>query len=244
MSKKTAAYLIEYARAQVGAPYWYACFGQKGSAQLLSYKRSVYPKFYTAKDFSTQYGQRVHDCAGLIKGALWSDTPTSAPVYNSKEDYGATGFYNRCTETGAIGSLPEIPGVLLFKGTAKTKTHVGIYAGAGKVIEAKNHANGVIISDLKATAWKFWGKCHLIDYATAPELPPETPANNARVIYQVNTKKSPLRIRNAPSIKAKQIGLMPKGARVEGELASNGWAKVYYNKIVGYASAQYLKVIK
>ena len=82
---KTNKGLVAYAKAQVGKPYWFGCFGQKSSLGLLASKRKQYPSYYTANDFNKQIGVKVHDCVGLIKGYLWCDNATddmscSSPV--------------------------------------------------------------------------------------------------------------------------------------------------------------------
>ena len=77
---KTAKGLVSYANAQLGLPYWYGTFGQKATAELYAAKKKQYPELYKSwNDFPTQYGQRVHDCVGLIKGYLWSETATATP---------------------------------------------------------------------------------------------------------------------------------------------------------------------
>ena len=81
MTTKTGEGLAQYALAQLGRPYWWGTFGQTASAALLAQKRAQYPEHYTADDFESQFGKRVHDCVGLIKGYLWSDT---APCRTSR----------------------------------------------------------------------------------------------------------------------------------------------------------------
>lgn len=158
---KTNVGLVEYAKAQIGLPYWYGTFGQTSSEALYKNKKAQYPKYYTATDFSKQYGKRVHDCSGLIKGYLMSVSATAAPTYNASFDKSADGFFNSCTETGSISTLPEIPGVVLWK-----KDHIGVYIGNGYVVEAKGHAYGVIQSKVKDTPWTHWGKLKFIDYTS------------------------------------------------------------------------------
>ena len=172
---KTNAYLCEYALAQVGLPYWFGTFGQKGSKKLEAEKRKQYPKMYTAKDFPEQYGQRVHDCAGLIKGALWSDTPTSTPKYNAKEDLGADGLYKSAKKKGDIDIFDKVNGRLVFKGTDKKKTHVGVYVD-GYVVEAKGHAYGVKKTKFNAKNWPFWAQCAFFEESIASE--PEKPVED------------------------------------------------------------------
>ena len=163
---KNIQFLLDYTKAQLGKPYWFGCFGQVASEALYKSKKVQYPKYYTAKDFSLQYGKRVHDCAGLIKGALWSESLTSGPKYNKEQDYSANMFYIKATKKGPISTMPDKKGILVFKGTEKQKNHIGVYIGNGKVIEAKGHVYGVVESNLNSS-WKFWGQCNLFDYGSA-----------------------------------------------------------------------------
>lgn len=156
---KTNIGLVQYAKAQLGKPYWFGTFGQTATESLYQSKKKQYPNYYTTKDFQSQYGQKVHDCIGLIKGYLWSDTPTSIPKYNSSEDVSADGMLAKCKEKGSISTIPELPGVLVF-----SPQHVGVYIGNGYVIEARGHAYGVVKTKLSSRGWKNWGKCPWIEY--------------------------------------------------------------------------------
>ena len=156
---KTNTGLVEYVKAQLGKPYWFGTFGQTATENLYQSKKKQYPNYYTAKDFKLQYGQRVHDCIGLIKGYLWSDTPTSVPKYNASQDVTADGMLDKCREKGNISTMPELPGVLVF-----SSQHVGVYIGNGYVIEALGHKYGVIKTKLATRGWKSWGKCPWIKY--------------------------------------------------------------------------------
>lgn len=177
MAVKTAAGLVEYAAAQLGLPYWYGTYGREGTEALYLAKKKQYPKYYSASDFPSQYGKRVHDCVGLVKGYLWSDTPKSNPRYTRAQDVSANGMLNSCKVKGKIATLPEVPGTLVFK-----SGHVGVYIGNGGVIEAKGHAYGVIKSRLSATRWVNWGYCPWIDYGAAQTATTETPASGAWVV--------------------------------------------------------------
>ena len=156
---KTNKGLVEYAKAQLGKPYWFGTFGQTSTKVLYEQKKAQYPSYYTAQDFMLQYGQRVHDCIGLIKGYLWSDSSTSKPKYNPKQDVSADGMLARCKEFGKISTIPELPGILVF-----SSQHVGVYIGNGYVIEARGHAYGVVKTKLSSRGWKNWGKCPWIEY--------------------------------------------------------------------------------
>ena len=156
---KTNVGLVEYTKAQLGKPYWYGCFGQISTEALYNSKKKQYPSFYTATDYKRQYGQRVHDCIGLIKGYLWSDTPTSTPKYSVSQDVSADGMLAICKEKGNISTIPELPGVLVF-----SHQHVGVYIGSGYVVEARGHKYGVVKTKLSERGWKSWGKCPWVEY--------------------------------------------------------------------------------
>lgn len=160
---KTNTGLVEYAKAQLGLPYWYGTFGDIATKSLLNDKREQYPDFYDRSDYKQgwehQYGQRVHDCVGLIKGYLWSANATAKPKYNRSQDVSANGMLNICKEKGTIGTMPDLAGVLVF-----FKGHVGIYVGDGYVIEAQGHDYGVVKTELAKRPWKNWGKCPWIKY--------------------------------------------------------------------------------
>ena len=156
---KTNSGLIAYARAQLGRPYWWGTFGQIGSASLFRAKKAQYPRYYTATDFTRQFGKKVHDCAGLIKGYLWCDGPEGAPQYRASQDKSASGMYTTAKKKGPIGTFDKVPGRLLFRGSTPANiSHVGIYAGNGVVVEAKGHAYGVVESEYSPRDWNFWAQ--------------------------------------------------------------------------------------
>lgn len=178
---KTNTGLVEYAKAQLGKPYWWGTFGQTANAGLLAAKRQQYPGYYTAGDFPAQYGQKVHDCVGLIKGYLWCDTPDSEPIYKPTQDVAVSGLYMACTESGSIGTMPDIPGVCVFM---QNMGHVGVYIGNGEVIEAMGHAYGVVKTKLAGRGWALWGKPRWISYTDAAPAQPEntTPTASALTV--------------------------------------------------------------
>lgn len=170
--KKTNVGLVEYAKAQLGKPYWYGTFGQEATQSLLNYKKGQYPEHYTSgrmSKYQKQIGEKVHDCIGLIKGYLWCDSATDmTPKYNASQDKGANGMYSICKEKGKISTMPEIAGVLVFM-----DGHVGVYIGGGYVIEAKGFNYGVVKTKLAGRGWTSWGKCPYIEYeAEAPAVKP------------------------------------------------------------------------
>ena len=176
--ERTNKNLAAFCLSVVGAPYWFGTFGNIANSSLYNSKKAQYPNYYPPKSwteasFTSQYGKRVTDCAGLLKWFLWSNNMTDkAPTYKSSEDYGANGFYEKCTSKGKISTLPsDKVGIIVFNGSDKSKTHMGVIVdNDGTVVEAKGHAYGTIKS--KASSWDYWGKCHLIKYESTPEPAP------------------------------------------------------------------------
>ena len=168
---KTNTGLVAYAKAMIGHPYWYGCYGQTSSRALYNAKKKQYPKYYEWTCPASQLGKKVFDCVGLIKGYLWSSSINAVPKYNASQDVSANGMYDKCKKKGTIASMPKIPGVLVFK-----NGHVGVYIGSGKVIEAKGHAYGVIESRFSDGGWLRWGYCPWITYTNASEHTDSKPA--------------------------------------------------------------------
>lgn len=169
MKEYTPAGLVAHARAQLGLPYWYACFGQQPTADLADYKRRQYPEYWTAARLAYAKANqlnapRVYDCAGLVKSYWMQANPMTPAKYLEKYDKSAAGLKSCCKTKGKITGIPETPGLLVFIGTR----HVGIYAGAGRVIEAKGFDYGVVETALSKGSWDAWGKLDWLKYGDAP----------------------------------------------------------------------------
>ena len=169
---KTGQGLKEYAIAQLGRPYWWGCFGQRADGALYAQKKAQYPAYYTAADFPNQYGQKVHDCVGLIKGYLWCDGPDGTPKYNAAQDVAVEGLYRKCSRKGSIGTIPETPGVCVFMANMG---HVGVYIGGGEVVEAMGHAYGVVKTKVAGRGWAYWGMPEWIDYGVEKPSQSDSP---------------------------------------------------------------------
>ena len=156
----TPAQLVGYARAALGAPYWYACYGQTATIALLNYKRLQYPAMYTPARVArcaTQLGRRVWDCVGLIKGCYWDYFYGGR--YHAAEDLSADGMFAACTRKGPMATLPETRGLVLhFPG------HIAVYEGNGLCIEERGFASGCVRSPIAGRGFTAWGESHLVDY--------------------------------------------------------------------------------
>ena len=233
---KTATGLVKYAKAQLGKPYWYGTFGQKSSEALYKQKKAQYPSYYTATDFKNQYGKKVHDCIGLIKGYIWSKSNSdTAPEYQSNgcPDINEEMMYQYATIKGSISNMPDKKGILVFK-----KNHVGIYIGNGYVIEARGHAYGVVKTKLNQRGFVKWCECPYIKYEAT---------KTSDKYVRVKTNGSVLNCRKKPALDSAVKGTFKNGKRLKLiEKTDKNWYKVsgkctLLKKITGYCSAAWLK---
>lgn len=220
---KTNSGLVAYAKAQVGLPYWYGTYGQTATESLYKSKKAQYPSYYTASDFSSQYGKRVHDCVGLIKGYLWSDSATGTPTYNSAQDKSAGGMYAAATTKGKISTFPGTAGLLVFKGSsASSITHVGVYDGNGYVYEAKGHAYGTLKTVFKSSDWPYWAQCPYCTDDTSSTT--STAVDYTTVNYQATVKvSSSLNCRDYPGTSGTVVKKYYNGEVVTITREYNGW---------------------
>ena len=84
--------------------------------------------------------KKCTDCVGLIKGYCWDGTEGN-PKYasNGCPDISANGMYRAAKVKGGIKTLPETPGLLLWR-----DGHIGVYVGNGYAIEARGFAYGAV----------------------------------------------------------------------------------------------------
>ena len=160
MDAKTNSALVAYARRALseGWVYWYGTTGRPCSASLLQRKRAQYPAHYGAARMAVYRrhiaeGRSCADCINLVKGYMWLDEETGKQGYaiNGCPDANADGMFARSAQKGSIETMPEIPGLIVrFSG------HAGVYVGAGRVIEARGFAYGVVETALAARPWTHW----------------------------------------------------------------------------------------
>ena len=152
-----AAYAIRIQK--LGARYWYGTFGQVASEGLHSSKKAQYPSHYT-KARLAQYqadiraGKTVVDCIGLFKAFFWTQNGTRVPKYaDGFPDYSANmAISSLCKKTGAIKTIPDTPGLLLW-----CDGHAGVSIGNGYAIEARGFDYGVVQTKISSRSWTKWG---------------------------------------------------------------------------------------
>ena len=161
--------------------YMWGVFGSPVTENLIRQKANQYPSWYTAarqQHFRSLIGKGYFgfDCVNLIKGILWgwdgdhSKTHGGAR-YNTAgvPDISANGMNQRLVDTSTDFNKIEIGSAVWVKG------HIGVYIGAGKVIEATPRwSNNVLvsaclnigsISGIPGRRWTRHGKLPYITYA-------------------------------------------------------------------------------
>ena len=152
---------IEYLRSRIGSIYVWGGQGENVLAQAnpLEWIRSRETSETNTQRAYTLFKKRkqeginpilCYDCSGLIVAFLLD-------VGILKSDRTAAALYSMC-ETKL--DAPEKPGdfVCYYHPEKKKITHIGVYIGDGKVIEAKGRDYGVVESPLNETAWNRYGR--------------------------------------------------------------------------------------
>lgn len=162
---KTNLGLVEYAKKALNEKWGYVwgTYGQVLTPSLLQSKINQYPSQvgnYQNTIRQKWLNKKTADCIGLIKAYMWDKN--GKITYNPSTDVNTGMMYNRAKEKGSINTMPEIPGIAIYK-----QGHIGVYVGDGQVIEAHNTSKGVIKTPLKgagSTAWTHWLKVPYIEY--------------------------------------------------------------------------------
>ena len=147
--------------------YVWGTFGGILTPALFAYKLIQYPKGVgDHADYIAEHylNRRTTDCVGLVKGYCWLDTESLSIQYltNGMPDCDADSLHTTATyfcDHGAISTIPEIPGLGLWK-----SGHVGIYIGGGYAIEAMGTEYGVVKTAVEGRGWKEWFEVPYISY--------------------------------------------------------------------------------
>lgn len=165
MSEFTAKGLVEYCKQALGwkTVYMWGGLMRTVTQAFIDYKKKQYPKYYSTARVSqlqTKIGNYYGcDCVGLIKSYLFGGI--NSPKYKSKWDTNTRGMYSVSKTKGTIGTLPEMPGLILYM-----KGHVGVYIGNGECIECTlgKYGDGVVKTKVAGRGWTHWLQLPWLDY--------------------------------------------------------------------------------
>ena len=189
------------------------------------------------REMGRKYGKRwighyVADCSGLFS---WAFKELGGYMYHGSD----TMFRKYTTANGTLKSGKRTDGLELKPGTAvfvwkeseQKYSHVGLYIGNGKVIEAASTQKGVVKSNASDKKWTHWGELTGVTYGDAPV--PEG--------YAVVTGKR-VALRQDPSLKANIIMRIDTGKTVKIETPPpSEWEYVEYSGKKGYMMKKFLK---
>ena len=195
---------------------------------------------YTAALYGSKWiGHWVTDCSGLF---AWSFKELGGYMY-----HGSNTMWNKyCVAQGKLVNGKRDDGKELKPGTAvfvlkgtSDRSHVGLYVGNGKVIEASGTKVGVITTDITNEKWAEWGELKGVDYGntSAPASTP-TPAPTSDVSSAI-VNDTRVALRTAPSTSASILTRIDKGQRVQ-ILQDTSWTKVSYMGKTGYMMTKFL----
>lgn len=162
--------------------YWYGTCGYRCTDSLYKSKAKQYPTHYTASrkagymaDIAA--GKMCADCVGMIKAFFWLGGDLNGKnVYKSNgcPDVSANGMIELCLETGPIKSIPDIPGLVVWK-----SGHIGVYIGGGYTIEERGFNYDCVKRKVTDGPWTKWGRlpASMLKYVNGSEpVEPEQPA--------------------------------------------------------------------
>ena len=173
--KQLAAYCERVYKA--GWVYWYGTVGYKCTKDLYNRKKKQFPSHYTAaresgymKDIAA--GKWCADCVGLIKSFFWSGGVFEGPskyASNHCPDVSANDMISLCTKTGPISTIPDEPGLVVWK-----SGHIGVYVGNGYTVEMKGFNYDCQRKRVKDGPWTKWGRlpASMISYIDEPTPEP------------------------------------------------------------------------
>ncbi len=172
----TAQGLVDYCRRMMTTPHLYvwAAEGEYVTTEIINYFAEKYPSGYTPEKKAIRLalanrGIRGWDCFGLIKSYIFNDYHQgNTDWYIKSFDRTTTQLFEWAEEKGTIDTIPEIPGLCVWK-----PGHVGVYAGNGMAIEVTCKWNatdtthlvgGIQELPLEDGEWTHWLKCPYIKY--------------------------------------------------------------------------------
>lgn len=159
--------LIADVTARLGQGYVYGTyFSSVITEAIIQAKAKQYPERYTPDYIERSrkwIGQYAGDCVGLIKAYYWRKPDGSIQYkYEGRADMSASGTYTAAHNKGKINTMPDRPGLGVYK-----PGHIGVYVGGGYVVESRGVDYGVVKTRLADRGWTHWLEIPYIEYQTS-----------------------------------------------------------------------------
>lgn len=197
---------------------------------------------YTAALYGSRWiGHWVTDCSGLF---YWAFKELGGYMY-----HGSNTMWNKyCTSKGKLNGGKRTDGQELKPGTAvfvlkgtSDRSHVGLYIGNGKVIEASGTQTGVITTEITNKKWAEWGELKGVDYGMNTTSTSVKEEENVIATGSAVVNDTKVALRAAPSTSATILTRVDKGQRVQ-VLSDTSWTKVNYAGKTGYMMTKFLDI--
>ncbi len=138
---------------------WGYIWGKRGQVWTAA-AQAASTRTQTKQHGSQWIGRRVADCSGLF---VWAFQELDEYIY-----HGSNTIWEKHTKTrGTLaGRVTLRAGMAVFQVSGSRRTHIGLYAGNGRCIEAKSTRLGVVESDI--SEWDEWAELAAVDYTASP----------------------------------------------------------------------------
>lgn len=219
-------------------------YGDAWKSNVNAKKDSYY---YGAMYGSKWVGHWVTDCSGLF---YWAFKELGGYMYHGSN----TMWDKYCTSKGQLSNGKRTDGKELKPGTAvftlkngSDRSHVGLYIGNGRVIEASGTQAGVVMTEVSNKKWNEWGELTGVTYSGSSSN--ATPSNsgsssasdkpiNEKVIGSAVVNDTKVALREYPSTKATILTRVDKGERVQ--TLETEWVRVTYMGKTGWMMKKFL----
>jgi len=242
--KQLAEYCEEMYKNKDHWCYWYGTYGNQCTLSKYESKKKQYPEHYGSSRKSgymkdIEQGRRCADCVGMIKSFFWTGNRYDTdPKYgtNGCPDKSANGLFDMCKETGDIKTIPDIPGIVVWK-----SGHIGVYVGNGYTVEMKGFNYDCRRNKVTDGPWKKWGKLPMLSY----EEPKPEPSEYRHVLVTGGS----VNIRSGPGTDKKDIGTAHKGdllpyQGVTEPWGGRDWYLIEWENQNGWISSKYSKLVE
>ncbi len=224
--------IVDFSTSKIGCGYIYGATGWICTAKRRLEQAAQYPEYAdTILGTGAKWdGKQCYDCAQLVRRAL--------EQIGIKPPSGATSQYNAdiWEDKGEISTMPDTPGVILYRQTADKKMqHTGIYIGGGEVVDARGHKYGVMRSLITSYPWTHWAKPDV----TKNDEKETKPVNKQMVVTRIDgAKGSTVNFRTKPN--GDVINTIPFGTMVTVTQEQGEWSGFVYDEKPGWMQSRFL----
>ena len=146
--------------------------------------------YYNAAVYGSKWiGHYVADCSGMF---AWAFRQLGGAIA-----HGSNSIYDRyCSKKGKLTDDKKktlMPGTAVFVDHSGNKSHIGLYVGNGKCIEASGTQAGVCTSNLSAGKWTYYGELKDVVFTDEAPIPgfdpvpvPSEPADDRPTVRQAS----------------------------------------------------------